>query len=333
MADPSKGSSPPVPTTPTTPPPARLVILGAGAIGTHLLQALRPGVPVLVVDTSQAVRAALGGRGVATSPPEGAGYLPGDVVLLATSACVAVRAIEGVPGTVPVICLANGLIPDLAKRAGVPVAMGVVEFASSCPSPGVATCTKPGWLTLQADAPAGITGWLADRLDPARQRVRLVDHIHDHRHAKLVLNSSLDPVAAVMGGTIGDVFATPGAFAAFRGLLGEGLAVARAAGWRLPPIQGTTPRAMARIFSTPILGGIARRVAAKQSRGIQSTLSRELARGELGEAEYLSGAIIREGARVGVQTPAHRRVMDVLAEIAREGRGGSAARLESLVRA
>ena len=35
----------------------------------------------------------------------------------------------------------------------------------------------------------------------------------------------------------------------------------------------------------------------------------------------------------GAAAPAHRRVMDVLAEIAREGRGGSAALLGSLVRA
>lgn len=314
----------------TSPTHRRLVVLGAGAIGAHLLAAANPETPRLAIDPDPAVRAGLIEQGIEALPPPDARVEPDDVVVIATSASVAARAARDLPPGTPVVCLANGLIPDLDRERVADLAYGVVEFAASCPAPGRAVCTKPGWLTLHA-APAA--RWLSGVLDPARQRTRLTAHIHDHRHAKLVLNSSLDTVAAVIGGGIGDVFASRPAFDAFRALLAEGLAVARAAGWRLPAVQGTTPRMMARIFAAPILNRIAARAAAKQARDIASTLSRELKRGTLGEAEYLGGAIIREGQRLGVATPAHDRAMHVLRVIAAEGRGGAPHRAGELIAA
>ena len=313
---------------------SRVVIIGAGAVGSHLAASLRGGLPLLVVDSSEQVRAAFAARGIAAIAPLEAAvssldsravlFRNGDVVVLATSAAVAVSAALLVPIGIPIVCIANGLTPELTAMRNRSVAYGVVEFAVSSSSPGRAVRTRNGCLTLQRRSAGDVTSWLAAALDPRMQPVRLTDDIDAYRHAKLMLNASLDPVAAIIGGLIGDVFRRRESFRAFRVLLDEALHVARAAGWRLGAIQGFRPDSLSRIFATPCVRAIAAYAASWQARTVSSTLAREIGRGELGEAEHLCGAIASEGARVGVQTPAHERAMELLRQISRApgGQGG-----------
>lgn len=170
-------------------------------------------------------------------------------------------------------------------------------------------------MTLQQHGEKGVTTWLAEAFDPRLQVVRLHCNIQSHRYAKLMLNASLDPVAAVIGGCVGDVFRRGDSFRAFKVLLSEALQVAHAAGWQLAAIQGFRPQNLSRIFATPFVRAVAAYVASKQARCVSSTLAREIVRGELGEAAHLCGAIATEGARLGVATPAHVRAMDVLRQI------------------
>lgn len=314
---------------PQTPPSLlpRVVVIGAGAVGCHLAASLRERCPVLMVDPSAAVLDGLARRGLRAVAPADLGgaepaLTPSDVPVVATSASVAVRAASVIPAGVPFCCVANGLVPELTTQRGSDIVFGVVEFAASSPAPGAPQRTKPGWLTLQDGPPASAGVRLARALDPRRQRARLSAAIDQHRHAKLLLNSSLDPVAAVIGGTIGGVFGRREAFTAFRALLREGLAVARASGWELTSVQGVHPASMIKIFSMPVLSRVSAKIASWQARAVESTLARELARGDVGEADQLCGAIVRQGARAGVPTPAHARALEVLGEIAREGRGG-----------
>jgi ketopantoate reductase len=245
-------------------------------------------------------------------------------VVLATSASAAARAGESIPAWVPIVCVTNGLTPELAAARNGMLSYGVVEFAVSSHGPGVSGRSKRGWLTLQRASAGGATTWLAGALNPRMQRARLTDDIDAHRRGKLMLNSSLDPVAAVIGGMIGDVFRSRESLRAFRALLGEGLGVARAAGWKLRAVQGARPEILAAVFGTPLVRAAAARAAAHQARRVSSTLSREIRRGDVGEAEHLCGAIILEGARLGMETPAHCRAMDVLRQVAAEpgGNGG-----------
>lgn len=315
-------------------PHSRLVIIGAGAVGSHIAASLRGGLPLLVIDSSEQVRAAFAARGIGAVAPleaavpsldEGAGlFRDDDVVVLATSAAVAMSAALLVPTWVPIVCIVNGLTPELGALRNRSIAYGVVEFAVSSSSPGRAVRTRSGCLTLQRCSTANVTSWLADALDPRLQAVRLTDDIDAYRHAKLMLNASLDPVAAIIGGLIGDVFRRRDSFRAFRVLLDEALRVARAAGWRLEAIQGFRPDSLSRIFATPCVWAIAAYAASWQARTVSSTLAREIGRGELGEAEHLCGAIATEGARVGVPTPAHERAMALLRQIssAPGGQGG-----------
>ncbi|MGH7130719.1 MAG: ketopantoate reductase family protein [Phycisphaerales bacterium] len=313
-------------------PPNRAVIIGAGAVGAHLAASFRRGVKLLVVDSDARVRSAFGDRRVETaelgSSVSSCPFRPGDVAIIATSASRAAAAGAGVPPWVPMICVANGINAGLdADRSG-GLTFGVVEFAASSVAPGHALRTRSGWLTLERGS---VTAeWLAGALDPALQPARVVGDLHAHRRAKLMLNASLDTVAAVIGGTLGDVFRGRESFSAFRSLLSEALAVARASKWQLAPIQGLTPAGMQRVFGAPIVGAFAARVAAWQARSVQSTLAREIARGELGEADQLSGAIIHQGMAVRVPTPVHTRALEVLHRVARGG-GGRPALVRELI--
>ncbi len=295
-------------------------------MGSHLAASLRPGLPLLVIDRAERVRAAFSARGVEAASPlvdpdrrpasEPPLFRRGDVAILATSAATASLAAITVPSWVPIVCVTNGLTPDLAAARPGSLSYGVVEFAVSSSAPGGSARTRTGWLTLQRRSPGDATAWLAAALNPRLQRARLTDDIDAHRHGKLMLNASLDPVAAIIGGAIGDVFRRPESLRAFRALLGEALDVARAARWRLRAVQGVRPDVLSAIFSTPLVRVNAARAAAWQARAVVSTLARELGRGELGEADHLCGAIASEGARVGVPTPAHDRAMEVLRRIA-----------------
>lgn len=311
----------------------RAVIIGAGAVGAHLAACLRPGTGLVVIDPDPRVGAAFVARGIPHAAAVGVGpgvQRPGDVAILATSAARAGTIAAALPSDLPIVCVANGLDLGIDPRRPAGLSFGVVEFAASSPAPGHARCTRPGWLTL--DGGSASATWLAAAIDPGRQRTRLVPDLIAHRRSKLMLNASLDPVAAVIGGTLGDVFRGRESFAAFRALLAESLAVADASGWTLVAVQGMSPAGMRRVFGTPVLSAIASTIAGVQARSVQSTLAREIARGELGEADQLSGAIMRQGATVGVATPAHTRVLEVLGRLARAGGGGRPALASELMR-
>lgn len=308
--------------------PIRAVFISAGAVGTHIATSLRAGTPQVIIDPDARVRAAFAARGAAIASPlasaEDAARLfnPGDIAIVSTSASLVLRATQHLPAWMPIVCLSNGVITDLIVARPDTLAFGVVEFGASVRSPGLSICTRAGHLLLQRESAGGATQWLASVLKPSDQPATLTDHIHDHRHSKLMMNASLDPVAAVIGGTIGSVFGQREAFLAFRVLLREALAVAKAAGWQILPVQGMKPNVLCRIMHTPLLNRIASKAAAKQAKDIASTLSRELQRGQLGEADFLCGAIAREGRARGVATPGHDRVMAVLTRIASQPGGG-----------
>jgi 2-dehydropantoate 2-reductase len=310
-------------------PNRRVVIIGAGAIGSHLAASLRPGVPLLIIDRCRDVRAVFSRSGIdSVCPVSELPHLPhadprqmrtGDVVVLATTAGVAAGAARLIPIELPVVCVANGDIPELAEQRNGTLSHGVVEFAVHCRAPAEPVRSRDGWLTLQHESASDATAWLAGSIDPSRQRVRLTRWIASYKSSKLILNSSLDPVAAVIGGTVGDVFRQPAAFRAFRVLLRESLKVAKAARWKLAPIQGMRPDLLSMIFRVPVVAGIAAKSAGRQAASVGSTLAGEVRRGECGEANFLCGAIIREGAKLGVPTPAHERAMQVIARIVAGG--------------
>lgn len=296
--------------------PPRVVILGAGAVGTHLASALADRSRITVVDTDPAIVDAFRARGIEALDPErdlaSFDFAEEDLAVVATPADCVASAVGRLPAWVPVVCLSNGLDPDAAPGSTRPLARGVVEFGVRTIAPGRACRTRAGWLTLQRRAVRDATARLLRAIDPQRIRARLSDDIDAHRRAKLLINSSLDPVTAVMGCTMGEVFASRDGRRAFLALLREGVAVARASGWRLAHVGGTRPTTLAAVFGAPVIGSLAAAVATWQARGVITALAGDVRRGRPGEIDHLCGAIVRAGERAGVPTPTHRRAIEVV---------------------
>jgi 2-dehydropantoate 2-reductase len=303
---------------PTTQSRGRVISVGAGAIGSTLVLALAPRRRAIILDPDPAVRAAWTARGHTSLGP---GQLPAefdaqpdDLAIIATRATVADAALASLPPHLTVLCVSNGLNPALGRHRSGATLAGVVDFAATCDRPGEPRATQRGSISMPAESPTagGVTRALAADLAGSPITAHLADRIEGHLWSKLLLNSSLDPVAAITGQTLGGVFARRPAFLLMRRLLREGRAVALAAGVPLEPVQGSTIATMDRVFHTPGINRLAAAIAARKAVQVQSTMTADWSAGRTTEAEFLNGFVVREAARLGIPAPAHSRVLTLL---------------------
>ncbi len=239
------------------------------------------------------------------------------MVILAVKATAAMESLAPVPAAVPVISIANGFNQGLIEARPESLALGVVDFAVRLKAPGDAICTRSGSLTLQSHFDRDATRRLAAALEGSEIDLHLVDDIHGVLWSKLILNASLDPIAALGARTFGQVFAHRPSRNAARRLLREGVTVARAAGVTLVPVQGASPATLARILHTPVVSRVAAFFAARQARAVESVMLSDVVHGIPTEIDYLNGHIVRVAERCGVEVPAHRRIIDLICEMTR----------------
>ncbi len=311
----------------------RIVIVGAGAIGSSLALAMAPRLRAVIADPDPAVRDTWSRRGHDTLDPRtdwpAFAPRPGDAAIIATRATLAERVIAALPPALPALCVCNGQNERLATVRATPTLLGVVDFAATCDRPGEPRATQPGALTMPMDSPEGFTRAIADAIPAGAIRAKLVSDVTPHAWSKLLMNASLDPVAALLDTTLGGVFADRAGFLVVRRLLREGHAVARALGVRPVPVRGTPIGLMVRVFHTPGLNRLAARGGANQARHVDSTMTADLRRGTPTEIDYLCGHIARAGERAGVPTPTHRAVQAAIEAAPR----GPRANLADLLRA
>lgn len=300
----------PIPSPPSAPP---ILILGAGAIGSTLALALSPRRRVVIGDPDPAVRAAWAARGLETLDPRTElATFPverGTLALVATRATVAEAALAQLPRALTALCLCNGLNERLTTCRDGPTLFGVVDFAATCDTPGHPRQTQRGTLTMPAESPEDSTRRLAADLEGSPIHAHLADDITGHLWSKLILNSSLDPVAALSGRTLGGVFAHRPSFLTMRRLLREGVLVAKSAGIRLQPVQGTSLATMVAAFHAPLINRFAAATAARKARAVDSTMTADLRAGRTTEIRFLCGSILAVAERTGASAPTHQAIL------------------------
>jgi 2-dehydropantoate 2-reductase len=291
----------------------RYVIVGAGPVGFHLGRELGLRSRVLFSDTCARVSKSIRALGHSTvEPPLGVfAWRADDIVILATKATAAVAAVEPIPERVPVVCVSNGLNPALREARPGQVSFATVDFAVSRDAAGAIVCTRRGRLTLPRSSARRATERLAASLAGSSVRASLTSDIEPHLWSKLLLNASLDAVAALTGQTLGEVFGHAESFEAFRRLLREGIAVLRAA--RIPPrtVQGITPLLLDRVVHWPVAARVAALLARRSALRVESSMLGDLRRGEPTEIEYLNGRIVEVAEELGLDARGHRRTIDV----------------------
>lgn len=177
-----------------------------------------------------------------------------------------------------------------------PVFAAVVYVAAAMAGPGHVRHTGRGDLVigpLAPDEPAGtraalerLAGWLR------RAQVPCVvsDNVEGELWAKLLVNCAYNAISALGRARYRRIGASPAALAVMDEAVREVIAVAKAAGVRLPDGD---------------LVEQARRISVSMA-GATSSTAQDIARGRRTEIDHLNGYVVRRGEALGVATPVNR---------------------------
>ncbi|HXQ78891.1 MAG TPA: 2-dehydropantoate 2-reductase [Thermoplasmata archaeon] len=312
----------------------KILVLGAGAVGSLLGAELQEGGnSVTLVGRPEHV-AAVREHGLRISGPRPrlvrieavATVTPGtesEVVLVTTKTFGLVRATAQLAQALsprPMLFLQNGLGILPAARSALAAGgwhdpatyavRGVNSIPATWVGPGEVRETGVGEILLPVPGEAGPAAGAARLfrmvLEGARVPVEAVPEFKREVWRKALVNAAINPVSAARGVTNGELLSEPRRTEALQ-LLGEALAVARSSGFDF------TSEEVTRDFER-----IARATASNRSSMLQ-----DLDRGRPTEIDAISGEILREAARHGLDLPATRAIV---AEItARATRGASEA--------
>jgi 2-dehydropantoate 2-reductase len=182
----------------------------------------------------------------------------------------------------------DGNYERLIRHLGVRrVAFGATTLGATLLGPGIVRPAGDGVITLGIHAQLKP---LADLLGKAGFIVETVMDIQSVQWGKMVINTAINPLTALLRIPNGALLTKPSARAVMAIAAREAAAVAVAKGVQLP-------------YPDPVLAveSIARRTAANYSSMLQDIL-----RGAPTEIDFITGAIVRSGEKTGVPTPVNR---------------------------
>ncbi|HTW74194.1 MAG TPA: 2-dehydropantoate 2-reductase [Steroidobacteraceae bacterium] len=303
----------------------RIAVVGAGAVGAYFGARLaRAGAPVVLIGRKPFVEA-VEREGLSIEGQNESLQLrvPASTEL---SSCREAQLVLFCVKTVDTVSTARALGPYLSTdtvlltmqngvegveqvRASVAcnAIAAAVYVAVAMPEPGRVRHFGRGDLVLGTD-PA--SRWVTALCTRAAIACRNTEDIAGELWAKLLMNCALNALSALGRSHYAHIIACPPAYSLIQAVVGEWLAVARAAGVR-PPGLGSAAEAMA---------AVVRLVA--QMPGQHSSMAQDLARGRRTEIDALNGYLQRRGAELGVQTPANQALF-ALVRLAETARGGS----------
>jgi 2-dehydropantoate 2-reductase len=292
--------------------PARIAVIGAGAVGTCVAWNLvRAGSDVTVCVRQQIDRLVLrqgDGEPVAlpvVSVTDPSALRPMDWVLIATKAqdTASVRpwldAAAG-PGTV-IVLLQNG-IDHASRLAGLPADVAVVPALVHINLEPRARGEAWQRAGNEIAVPAGDEGArLADLFTGTGIRIRLEDDFRAAAWRKLLGNVAHNPILTLTGRRV-DVFTDPDVCALAARLISEAASVATAEGVAVS--EEEIHRIVSGLGALPADAG--------------NSMLFDRLRGRALESEFLTGAVVDAGRRAGVPTPLN----DVVLTLLRAASGG-----------
>ena len=144
--------------------------------------------------------------------------------------------------------------------------------------------------------------------------VKTTDNLSGARWSKLAINAAFSGLSTVTGLTFGEVAKRRKTRKIALGVLRECMDVAKAAGVKLAPMQGHD---MEKLLGgkTPIKRFIAYTVlpfAMKKHKNLLSGMLKDVQNGKKCEIDYVNGVVVKEGARVGVETPLCQQIVEIV---------------------
>ncbi len=195
------------------------------------------------------------------------------------------------------LTLQNGLgnYEVLAEALGSErVALGTTTAGATLLGPGLVKPAGNGSVSIQAHAHLG---QLPMALQSAGFRVDIVPDAQTLLWSKLVINSAINPLTALLHVPNGELLRRPTAKALMRALAEETAEVAAAEGIKL-------------VFDDP--GGAAEQVA-RETAGNHSSMLQDIRRGAPSEIDAICGAIVQAAKRHGMQAPLNEACLRLVA--------------------
>ena len=290
----------------------RIAVLGPGGVGGLLAGALERAENEVVVLARESTAACIAARGLQirsitlgdfTARPRALAHLqePVDVLIVATKAAGLESALERVASEPALVLpLLNGLehLAVLRERfAPESVLAGSIRVESDRPAPGVIVHTSPFLLVSMAGDPTVRPGMrrLAATLDQAGVPAQVLDSEAQVMWSKLVRLNALACTTSAYDKLLGEIRSTPALRADLIAAIREACAVARAEG-----AHDVDPDVA--------LGELER---AHDTLG--SSMQRDIAAGRTPELDAIPGAVLRAGARHGLDCPTIERLASMIA--------------------
>lgn len=315
----------------------RIAVVGAGVMGTSLAATVGRVAPVVMVcrnpDAAEAIRSGgvrTTGVLMAESRPqvvrevrELADIGGVSVVFVATKTgaiadvAAALRPVLGQIGDQPgapfIVSYQNGIEPgrQLIEMLDDPrVLRMVLTFGGVQQSPGcveVKFNRPPHHIGCLEPAHEVVCRHLAELLSAGGLETQFDRQIERRVWTKGIINAAMNPVAALVDSTIGQVLDSP-ARIIVRRLLEEGLAVARAEGISIDPVEDGLPSRRE--------GGVAfldyAMAVLEQGRQHTPSMVEDIRAGHISEVGQLNLQVVRHGRKVGVATPTHETILALI---------------------
>ena len=201
-----------------------------------------------------------------------------------------------------ILTLQNGVdnAERLAAALGREVIPAVVYVAVEMPGPGHVRHHGRGELVIGA-SPASQA--IAALFGAAGVPVEVSANVAGALWAKLIVNCAYNALSAITQLPYGRLVEGPGVPEVMRDVVDECLAVARAAGVRVPEDMHEAVRRIAQTMP-----------------GQFSSTAQDLARNKKTEIDHLNGVVVRKGEALGASTPANRTLLALVKLL--EKRGG-----------
>jgi 2-dehydropantoate 2-reductase len=322
----------------TTNAKSRVAVMGAGAVGSYFGGMLaRAGVSVTLIGRRDHVEAIRRDRlfldtvtfqervalEASTDPAAVAGA---DVVLFCVKGVnneAASRSIaRHLAANAIVVSLQNGVdnVETIRAASGIDALPAVVYIAAALPEPGHVKHLGRGELAIgelvSSDRPETAssrfprTEKIAALFQPAGVPCRISEYIEGDIWAKFIMNCAGNAVTAIAQCSYAEAAENPASRELMSRLIEETVAVARAAGIRLPNVN----------FIDEGIKSLATFGAAT------SSTAHDLARGKRSEIEFLNGHVARLGQKLSVPTPCNFSVYAMVKLLEQSGARNQQAR-------
>jgi 2-dehydropantoate 2-reductase len=313
----------------------RIGVIGAGAVGGAIAALMaRAGHEVEVTARGANLRAIeeggirlSGGWGEYTASVTAGNQLERtpELAIVATKAQDAERAIRAnqrVLGGVPVAVVQNGLDSVRATAPLLPRSdvLGVLAlYATSLVAPGQVVIGTTGntYVGGGADVPARYVAGILNEVMPAT----VANNFVGAQWTKLVINQ-VNALPAITGMSVQEVVAIPALRRILTLSMRENVRVGMRSNVKFAEVQGLTNRRLRSFVRLPVAFGeslpklMARRMGAVPNPG--STLQ-SIRRGSLTEVDYLNGAVVTAGEKIGMPTPVNTAIVALVHEVERSG--------------